>query len=377
MTARSFPFRMQYFRVARHALRERRLGWLLATAAKTAAVPISRRVGRPLLGPVMGILVPTYRCNNACFMCDLPKPHLYKRRGAREFTTEELKAVIDDMAAIGVAGLTFTGGEATLREDCFALLAHAHQRGLSTHLNTNAYNLPTHARIDALLASGVRGMNISLDGATAATHDRLRNAPHGFDRIERVTEAILARRRGAGPSVTYTFVLGPENCHEVPAFVELARGRGVTSVTFIPLAMCYGGARAHKAEELQAMDAAVAWLRAEKTRARDPEFIDNSDAYLALFPRAFRGTPSPLRCHVGYFNIVVDCYDNVYPCALHYELHRPSGNILDVPLPELWYSTAYQQRREELSACTDCYWNCHTEMNLLYQRPPADLPSST
>src|SRR2546428_3865010 len=135
MSARFFPFRMQYVRVARHAMRDGRLGWLLATAAKTAAVPISRRVGRPLLGPVMAILVPTYRCHNACFMCDLPKPHLYKRRGAREFATEELKAVIDDMKAIGVAGLTFTGGEATVRDDCFELLAHARRRGLFTHLN--------------------------------------------------------------------------------------------------------------------------------------------------------------------------------------------------------------------------------------------------
>jgi MoaA/NifB/PqqE/SkfB family radical SAM enzyme len=359
-------------------MRERRLGWLLATAAKTAAVPISRRLGRPLLGPVMAMLVPTYRCNNACFMCDLPKPHLYKRRGPREFGTEELNAVIDDMAAIGVAGLTFTGGEATLRDDCFLLLAHARERGLYTHLNTNGYDLLARRdRVDELLASGVQGLNISLDGATAETHNRLRNAPHGFERIEQVTEAILARRRGSTPSVTYTFVLGPDNCHEVPAFVALARRRGATSVSFIPLTACYDGARSHTADDLRAMDAAVAWLRAEKARARDPEFIDNSDAYLALFPRAFRGTPSPLRCHVGYFNVIVDCYGNVYPCAFHYELHRPSGSILDAPLRELWYTAAYQQRREQLTACTECYWNCHTEMNLLYQRAPADRPHTT
>ena len=377
MTSRFFPFRMQYVRVARHALREGRLRWLLATAAKTAAVPLSRRLGRPLLGPVMAILVPTYRCNNACFMCDLVKPHLYKRRGAREFTTDELKAVIDDMAAIGVAGLTLTGGEPTVRDDCFALLAHARDRGLFTHLNTNGYNLLTRpGRLDELLASGVRGLNISLDGATAATHNRLRNAPQGFERIEAATEAILTRRRGRTPTVTYTFVVGPENCREVPEFVSLARRRGITSVTFMPLAACYEGAQPHSAEDLQAMDAAVAWLRAEKARVRDPEFVDSSDAYLALFPRAFRKTPSPLRCHVGYFNVIVDCYGNVYPCAFHYELHRPSGSVLETPLRELWYTAAYQQRREELTACTDCYWNCHTEMNLLYQRSSADTPTT-
>jgi MoaA/NifB/PqqE/SkfB family radical SAM enzyme len=370
MTFPSFPFRGQYFRVARHALREGRLRWLLSTAAKTAAVPLSHRVGRPLAGPLMGILIPTYRCNNACFMCDLPKPQLYEARGEREFTTAELKGVIDDMAAIGIAGLTLTGGEATIRHDCFELLAHARRRGLFVHLNTNGYNLLARpGRIDELLASGIDAMNISVDGATAETHNRLRNAVLGFERIEKATELILARRRHGKPTLTYTFVLGPDNCTEVPAFVEMARRRGVNSVSFIPLTSCYSGAHAPSPYQVEAMDAAVCWLRAEKKRADEAEFIDNSDAYLSLFPQAFRATASPLRCYVGYHNVMVDCYGNVYPCVLHYELGRAIANVQDIPLRELWYTDEYQRRREMLSTCTDCYWNCHSEINLLYQSP--------
>jgi MoaA/NifB/PqqE/SkfB family radical SAM enzyme len=370
MSFPSFPFRMQYFRVARQALREGRLGWLLSTAAKTVAVPLSHQVGRPLAGPLMGILIPTYRCNNACFMCDLPNPRLYKARGEQEFTTAELKGVIDDMAAIGVAGLTLTGGEPTIRPDCFELLAYGRRRGLFVHLNSNGYNLLARPdRIDELLASGIDAMNLSVDGATAETHNRLRKAVLGFERIEKATELILARRRGGKPTITYTFVLGPDNCDEVPAFVELARRRGVNSVSFIPLAGCYNGARAPDPDRLEAMNAAARWLRAEKRRADDPEFIDNSDSYISLFPRAFRGEASPLRCYVGYHNVMVDCYGNVYPCALHYELGRALGNVCDTPLRELWYTDEYQRRREELSTCTDCYWNCHTEVNLLYQSP--------
>jgi len=40
------------------------------------------------------------------------------------------------------------------------------------------------------------------------------------------------------------------------------------------------------------------------------------------------------------------------------------------PLRELWHTDDYQRQREQLATCTDCYWNCHTEINLLYQRPP-------
>jgi len=365
-----FRVRMQYIRMARRAVQEGRLAWLAATAAKTLAVPLSHRLRRPLTGPLMANLVPTYRCNNACFMCDLPKPSLYKARGDRESTTEELKGIIDDMAAIGVAGLSLAGGEPTVRPDCFELLAHGRRRGLFVHLNTNGYNLLARPdRIDELLASGVDSMNFSLDGSTAETHNRLRDAVFGFERIEKATELILAGRRKGRPAVTYTFVLGPDNCHEVPAFVELARRRGIDSVSFNPLTASYADAQRASTDQLRVMDDAVQWLRAEKARARDPEFIDNSDAFLALFPNAFRATPSPLQCYVGYHNVIVDTYGNVFPCTVHYQTGRPIGNVRDVPLRTLWHTAEYQRSREALTACTDCYWNCHTEINLIYQRP--------
>jgi len=368
MSVLSIPFRMQYFRMARRAVQEGRLAWLASTAVKTVAVPLSHRLGRPLTGPLMANLVPTYRCNNACFMCDLPKPRLYEARGDHEFNTDELKAVIDDMATIGVAGLSLAGGEPTVRQDCFDLLAHGRRRGMFVHLNTNGYNLLARPeRIDELLATDIDSMNFSLDGATAETHNRLRNAVYGFERIEKATELILARRRGGRPAVTYTFVLGPDNCHEVPAFVELARRRGVSSVSFNPLTACYSDAQPNDAEKLRGMDDTVRWLREEKARSRDSEFIDNSDAFLRLFPRAFRAEPSPLRCYVGYHNVVVDCYGNVYPCTVHYQFGRAVGNVRDLPLRTMWHSANYQRTREKLTGCTDCFWNCHTEINLLYQ----------
>ena len=360
---------MQYFRMARRAVREGRLAWLASTAAQTLSVPLSHRLGRPLAGPVMANLVPTYRCNNDCFMCDLPKPWLYERRGSRESSTAELKAVIDDLAAIGVVGLSFAGGEPTMRPDCFELLAHGRERGLFVHLNTNGYNLHQAARIDALLEARIESMNLSLDGAEAATHDRLRGVRHGFERIAQATEAILRRRDAGKPAVTYTFVLGPENYREVPAFVELARRRGVDSVSFNPLTGCYRDARPADAEALRGIDRAVDWIREEKARSADPEFIDNSDAYLSLFPKALRAEPSPLTCYVGYHNVIVDTYGNVYACTVMYQNGRAVGNVRQQPLPELWRSEAYQRHREELTGCKACFWNCHTELNLIYQGP--------
>jgi MoaA/NifB/PqqE/SkfB family radical SAM enzyme len=105
-------------------------------------------------------------------MCDLPKPWFYKSRGEQELDTAGMKSLIDDFARIGTMGLSFTGGEPTVRPDCFALLEHASSRGMLAHLNTNAYTLQSAEQVRALLDTGVESMNISLDSADPATHDR-------------------------------------------------------------------------------------------------------------------------------------------------------------------------------------------------------------
>lgn len=314
----------------------------------------------------------TYRCNNACFMCDLPKPWFYKPRGQQELDTVGMKALIEDFARLGTLGLSFTGGEPTLRADCFALLEHAAARGMLVHLNTNAYTLQSADQVRTLLDTGIESMNISLDGAVAETHDRLRHAKHGFERVARATELVMTHRRGARPSLTYTFVIGPENHREVFAFIDLARARGIDTVSFIPLHGCYRGAQPLASDRIVEMEETI--HRLVDMRRTGDDFIDNSEAYLSLFPRAFRGEPSPLRCFVGYNHILVDCFGNVYPCAFFCETGRPVGNVRDMPLREMWRGDAYRAMRQTLSHCRECYWNCHTEMNLLYQRAPSEVP---
>lgn len=361
---------MQYFRIAKRAIQEGRLSWLASTAAKTLVVPLSHLVGRPLGGPLMANLVLTYRCNNECFMCDIPKEWFYSRRGSVEFSTEEWKSQIEAISRIGAVGLSFAGGEPTLRPDCFELMAHATKLGLFVHVNTNAYSLHRPERVDAFLAARAESMNISLDGATPETHNRLRGAPQGFERVERATRLVLERRSGAKPALTYTFVIGPENFHEIPAFIELARRRGVTSVSFNPLTGCYKHAKRADEERLAGMDRMVDFVRETKAKSPDPEFIDNSDDFLSLFPRAFRGEPSPLKCYVGYHDVVVDCYGNLFPCTIDFQFGRIAANVRATPLDEIWAGARYQKKREALIGCTECYWNCHTELNLLYQKPP-------
>jgi radical SAM protein with 4Fe4S-binding SPASM domain len=363
--------RRQYLRVAGRALREGRVGWTVRQGVKSLVLPLSRTLDRPLTGPIIANLAITYRCNNVCYQCDLPRPWYYRKRGESELSTAEFERIIDELAELGVAGVSITGGEPSLRRDHLTLLAHVKRAGLNANLNTNAFTLVEPQRVAALLATGVDSINISLDGACAATHDRLRGAPGGFDRVARATELLLAARQNGRPSITYIFVIGTDNHTELMDFIELARARGIDSVGFMPVFDVYRDRQERSPEARLAMEASVARLRARK-RGADQSFIDNTDAYLSLFGAAWRGEPSPLRCYATYHNLLIGSYGNVFPCALPFSNgDAPIGNVRSSRVADFWRSDTYQARRRELDGCRACYWNCHTEANLLYQRVPS------
>lgn len=363
--------RRQFLRVASRALREGRVGWTVRQTLKTVTLPLARKVDRPLSGPLVAHLIVTYRCNNVCYQCDLPRPWYYRKRGDRELDTGELKDILSGLARLGVAGVNFSGGEPTLRHDLLELMSFAKSLGMNANLSTNAFTLNEPAKVKALLATGVDSINISLDGACPETHDRLRGAPGSFERVRLATEQVVALRQNGRPSLTYVFVIGTDNHREIRAFLDLARDRGVDSVGFMPVFDVYRERQERADNDQRLMEQAVVELRQLK-RSEFHNFIDNTDAYLSLFGKAWRAEASPLQCYATYQNLVIDSYGNVFPCALPFsDGGEPIGNVRGGDVAAFWHSEAYQGHRRRLDSCRACLWNCHTEVNLLYQKAPA------
>ena len=81
-------------------------------------------------------------------------------------------------------------------------------------------------------------------------------------------------------------------------FVRDAERLGADSLGFIPMHEYHDGGTPDSVipERPWAakMQGAVETLSRLK---REREIIENSDGYIALFPRCFAGRPSPLRCH--------------------------------------------------------------------------------
>ena len=74
----------------------------------------------------------TMRCNERCIHCY----RVIERRP--ELTTQELKALLDDVARAGTLYLTFSGGEVFLRKDLLGLIEHARRLHFDVRLKSNA-----------------------------------------------------------------------------------------------------------------------------------------------------------------------------------------------------------------------------------------------
>src|SRR5204863_8321733 len=82
------------------------------------------------------------------------------------------------------------------------------------------------------VASGLRELHSSIDGATAETYERIRVRAH-FDRIVRNLEGLVeARRRldSPTPRIRMVVVAMRQNLHEFPDLVRLAHRLSIDSV---------------------------------------------------------------------------------------------------------------------------------------------------
>jgi MoaA/NifB/PqqE/SkfB family radical SAM enzyme len=356
--------RRQYLDVIAARLRRADVRGLLDLGLRWLGTAGSRRAGRPLVGPTLGTLLVTYRCNLRCEMCDLPaRAGARRRAGREELGTADLLKVLRDMKAIGVAGVGVTGGEPMLRPDVLEILRGGRRLGLHMHLNTDGFRVARAA--EDLLATGLRSVNVSLDGATAEEHDRVRRRAGAFDEALSALSSLRQKRRGSNPArLTAVTVLTARNVHRVEAIADVALAAGADRIGVIPLHVF--DARGAGREVVE--DEGMRQGRAALDRLARRGVLDNSQAYLDLLPRALRGEESPLACYAPWASVVVDCHGDVYPCFPLMERDRPVGRI---PLAPLWRSAAYAEARERLASCKACLWNCHTEMNLALPQAPA------
>jgi len=163
----------------------------------------------------------TNECNLACLHC------IEESGPGKAFHDEldanEVFAVIDQMMDSEVPYLSFSGGEPMLHPLFFEMVKRVCDRGGQLKIETNGHYL-TPVNCERLGRLGVKAVQVSLDGASAATFGRMRVRGE-FDR----TIEGVRNLREAGVPIEVNFSPASFNIHEAGAIVDLAHELGAGS----------------------------------------------------------------------------------------------------------------------------------------------------
>src|SRR6185312_17420531 len=121
--------------------------------------------------PYIVIWEVTQACDLACVHC---RASAQPKRNPFELSTDEGKRLIDEIAQMEVPVFVLTGGDPIKRPDLFELIEHAAKVGVRVSLTPSATPLLTREVIHRLKESGLARLAVSMDGASATTHDAFR-----------------------------------------------------------------------------------------------------------------------------------------------------------------------------------------------------------
>lgn len=165
----------------------------------------------------------TDKCNLRCVYC-MPEGGLAWLRRDEILSYEEIVAIVEAAASVGVRAIRLTGGEPLLRRDLARLVgAIARVDGIEdVALSTNALLL--EAQLPELAAGGLRRVNVSLDTLRPDRFEAIARRP-GLDLVMRGIDAAIAA--GLAPVKINCVVMRGQNDDEIADFAALTRERPV------------------------------------------------------------------------------------------------------------------------------------------------------
>ncbi len=119
----------------------------------------------------------TRNCNLACIHCRASAdggPHY------GELDTRASLRLLDQISDVGNPIVILTGGEPMLRPDIYEIAEYGSAKGLRMVMAPNG-TLITRENAGKLTAAGIKRISISIDGASAESHDRFRGVEGAFD----------------------------------------------------------------------------------------------------------------------------------------------------------------------------------------------------
>jgi radical SAM protein with 4Fe4S-binding SPASM domain len=298
----------------------------------------------------------TGTCNLACHHCwvEAGVPS-----AAGHVPELQLKQIITECAALGGRGIRLTGGEPLCHPAWLEIMKFSRTIGFPTlALQTNGI-LFTDEHVSALRELNFPGLSIelSLDGATAETHDLVRGRgvfTKTVDAIHRLVRGGLAGR------ISLFMTEMRHNLEEIPALLEYADSMGIGSVSSGALVLC-GRASADSVLQPPEHEQYLRLLDRYDTDGRFRELYQKIGTIAALEWR--NNGADRTECCTFAANPYITPVGRMYPCLMcHSDEFSVTGVYekgLAVALSDgvqLWSTLQRisRNRSETIEECRDC-----------------------
>lgn len=264
--------------------------------------------------------------------CDLSCRHC-RGMPVGELSTARAKQLIGEIAELRPGWVIVEGGEPLLRDDIFELLELMRQKQLEVHLITNGMLL--NSKLLSLLKQSGAKVMVSIDGATQATYEAIRNGAN-FERV--VQSARSYANEGLLEAINFTIL--KTNYAEIPGIFELAASIGVPRATFIGLKPCQEYVEVLPSPQEYGEAIKLACQAAQKTGI---EFFFDEPFFWAIvkewglhvhMPAVGTGIllPSTSACIFGEY-LFIETDGAVKPCSF---APITLGNVKEKPLDKIW-----------------------------------------
>ena len=296
----------------------------------------------------------TIRCNLTCAHCRRLESD---EAAVTDLSTAQAIDLIGQLAELGrnqpvMPVLVFSGGEPLCRDDLFELVGKAGSLGITPALATNG-TLINSGVAEQIRDSGIVRVAVSLDGATAEVHNKLRQTEGSF---ERVIEGI-GHLRDKNVPFQINITLTKHNAHQLEEVYELAKSLGAVAVHVFMLVPVGCGQVLAQTDMLSPQQYERMLVEICRLDARGelqikvtcgPHYervIRQHGLYDARRVKGHPGGPVPGRsahggasrgCLAGLGVLFVGHQGNVFPCGY---LPVNCGSILETRLADIWHKS--------------------------------------
>jgi len=306
----------------------------------------------------------TWQCNLRCKMCIA-----WKEKSESRLTFSVLSSLAQELAEMGTRKVHFSGGEALLRPDIFDIISCYAGYNMRVNLTTNG-TLLTPKTSARLIASGIRNISVSLDGASSDIHDLQRGKGAWQKTITGIRNLrTAANNSGLKSHIRINTVITKKNYLDLSRLPEVAFSAGADRLTLIPVNDPSGQFRLNKKRIREYNENTAPRLAAKALELKMFEQADqayplgrkNCELEYSKKGLYALGLYEKQPCFIPWIHTLIDPQGDVYPCCVKRSGKKLGNLIDDKNFRAVWEGKKYTRLRLRMlnqenmpSACRTC-----------------------